>query len=68
MTTTTVGRGKGDRGRAGPPGGAPTARALLGPWARRLLAWLTETGYRSERHYLRGGRGGGAMPPRLRPA
>jgi hypothetical protein len=68
MTTTTIGRGTGDHGRTSPSGGAPAAEALLGLWPRRLWAWLTDTGYRPERHYMRGARQGGAMPPRLRSA
>ncbi len=33
------------------------ARALLGLVAvlRRLWAWLTDSGYKPERHYMRGG-------------
>ena len=68
MTTTTVGRGTGNHGRTAPSGGALVARAMRRPWARRLWAWLTGTGYRPERHYMRGGRQGGAVPPRLQPA
>ncbi len=67
MTTTTIGRGTGDHGRAGPSGGA-AAEAAPGLRARRLWAWLTGAGYRPERHYMRGARRGGAMPPRLRSA
>ena len=68
MTTTAVGGGAGNDGRAAPSGGVLAAGAMRFPWARRLSAWLTNTGYRPERHYMRGGRQSGAMCPRPRPA
>jgi hypothetical protein len=67
MATTAVG-GTGNDGRAAPSGGVLAARTMRGPWARRLSAWLTNTGYRPERHYMRGGRQSGATSPRPRPA
>ena len=58
-----------DGGRAAPPlPGRAAAEAPGGLWARHLWAWLTGTGYRPERHYLRGGRERAALAPRPRPA
>ncbi len=57
-----------DGGSAAPPLPGRSAEALGGLWARHLWAWLTGTGYRPERHYMRGGRPGGVPVPRPRPA
>ena len=61
MTTTTIGRGTGS-------GGVLAAKGVRRPWARRLWAWLTDTSYRPERHYMRGGRQGGTVSARPHPA
>ena len=59
MTTITIGAGTGNGGRTALSGGALAGRGMRRRWARRLWAWLTDTGYRPERHYMRGGRQGG---------
>ena len=44
-----------------PPRSAPDRRRTVRKAApRRLWAWLTDTGYRPERHYMRGGRASAA--------
>lgn len=50
------------------PDREPAARGTRGSRARRFLAWFTGTGYRPERHYMRGGGRGGAVSPRPFPA
>ncbi len=62
------GRRDGGRAAAAPLPGRAAAEPLGGLWARRLWAWLTGTGYRPERHYMRGGRGQAGLAPRPRPA
>ncbi len=47
---------------------APSGRARAAKAARALWAWLTDTGYRPERRYMRGGRPDGASAPRPAPA
>ena len=61
MTTTTIGRGTGS-------GGVLAAKGVRRPWALRLWAWLSDTGYRFERHYMRGGREGNTISARPHPA
>jgi hypothetical protein len=39
-----------------PPRSAPDRRIVWEGAPARLWAWLTDTGYRPERHYMRGGR------------
>ena len=56
-----------DGGRAAALAGR-AAEAPAGLWARHLWAWLTGTGHRSERRYLRGVREHAALAPRPRPA
>ena len=42
---------------------APDRRRVVWKGApARLWAWLTDTGYRPERHYMRGGRASAAGP------
>jgi hypothetical protein len=48
------GSGNGDDRAASP--GASRATRLLRLRGHNLWAWLTGTGYRPERHYMRGGR------------
>lgn len=62
--TAASGGGAVDRG----PRAAPSGRAQAAMAARALWAWLTDTGYRPERRYMRGGRPGGASAPRPSPA
>ncbi len=47
------------------PSGRKWEKAVRGLWARHLWGWLTGTGYRPERHYMRGSRTNGTAS--LRP-
>jgi hypothetical protein len=50
------------------PRAAPSGKARAAEAARALWAWLTDTGYRPERRYMRGGRPDGASAPQPSPA
>jgi hypothetical protein len=64
MTTTEP-----DGAAAAPFGQQQATRAAARRFrARWLWGWFTDTGYRPERHYMRGGRTHGAMSLRPRPA
>jgi hypothetical protein len=60
MTTTAMGGGD----RTASLDKARAASDAGGLWARHLWGWLTGTGYRPERRYMRGGRtpAAGARP------
>ena len=66
MSTAAAASGGGamDRG----PRAASSGRARAAKAARALWAWLTDTGYRPERRYMRGGRPDGASAPQPSPA
>jgi hypothetical protein len=50
------------------PRAAPSGRARAAKAARALRAWLTDTGYRPEQRYMRGGRPDDASAPQPSPA
>ncbi len=66
MSTAAAASGGGAMNRG--PRAAPSGRARAAKAARALWAWLTDTGYRPERRYMRGGRPDGASAPRPSPA
>jgi hypothetical protein len=68
MTTTTSSSDIGSGRSRTAVSGNVQARSASGSWARHLWAWLTNTGYRPERHYMPGSRTGSASGPQPRPA
>jgi hypothetical protein len=52
--STISGSSERGSGNAVPAGRRPTAGTIPGSSVRRLWAWLTDTGYRPERHYYGG--------------
>ena len=68
MTTAATSSDTGSGSSHTMPSGTRRAKAVRGSWTRHLWEWLTDTGYRPERHYMRGGRGSGTSAPRPSPA
>lgn len=55
MIRMMVGDGADGAGRAERHGGRRWRPGLVGAWVRRMWGWLTNSGYRPERRYMRGG-------------
>jgi hypothetical protein len=65
-TAATAAPGGGAANRS--PRAALSGRARAAKAARALWVWLTDTGYRPERRYMRGGRPDDASAPQPSPA
>ena len=68
MTTATISSDTGSGRSRAAVSDRTRARAVRSSWARHLWEWLTDTGYRPERHYMRGSRTHGAASLRPGPA